>query len=245
MYYYDDANFSYLTFWDGREYEHESELRALQTLLTHKRFAKATDIGGGYGRLAPFLSRYVQEIVIIEPSYTQRDLSKNKLPANTTIQKGSAESTGLEAESCDLVVMVRVMHHLPNPQEAIAEIHRILKPDGVFVLEFANALNLKSRLRNWRRHQRVPHEPVPVPTTREESDVPFVNHHPQTVLALLRQEGFSIEKTLSVSNLRSPFLKTVVPRGILLALEHLLQRPLAALYFGPSIFVMARRKTHT
>ena len=39
--------------------------------------------------------------------------------------------TGLPHESLDVVLMYDVFHMLDNPQAVLAEMHRILKPDGI------------------------------------------------------------------------------------------------------------------
>jgi cyclopropane fatty-acyl-phospholipid synthase-like methyltransferase len=40
-----------------------------------------------------------------------------------------------------------VIEHLGNYRDLFRQVHRILKPGGLFVLTTANVLNLKSRLR--------------------------------------------------------------------------------------------------
>ncbi len=238
--YYDDPEFSYPDFWHGRDYEHGAELLALRALLGTRKFLSAVDIGGGFGRLVPFLFRHAQEVVLVEPSEIQRELAKQITSNRLTIKDGSASNTGLPDAYCDLAVMVRVMHHLPQPKESIAEVRRILKPGGYLVLEFANSLHAKSRLKRAVRFERVPLTPVRVNDSGDVS-VPFVNHHPRTVYNALTHHGFVIERMLSVSNIRSPLLKKFLSPSLLALLERIMQRPLARIHFGPSIFVLARR----
>jgi hypothetical protein len=47
---------------------------------------------------------------------------------------------------------------------------------------------------------------------------------------------------LSVSNLRQPALKRIMPERLMLAAEYVMQVPFAPLAFGPSLFFMARRQ---
>jgi hypothetical protein len=68
-----------------------------------------------------------------------------------------------------------------------------------------------------------------------------VNHNPRTVIKQLAHAGFKVKKTLSVSNLRSPVLKKIVPKSGMLALENLMQAPLAKTYFGPSTFFLIQK----
>ena len=237
---YDDPNFSYPGFWQGRKYEHEAELTALRALLGGKRFRLAADIGGGFGRLSSFLSQRSDAVVLVEPSVVQRRLAERQVPENVRVCAGSASQTGLPDGCCDLVAMVRVMHHLPDPKASIAEIRRILKPGGFLVLEFANSLHAKSRLKRVVRFGRTPLGPVRVGGSRK-TNVPFVNHHPKTVRSALVREGFIIEAVLSVSNLRSATLKKVLPVAVMLWIESATQHILGPLHFGPSVFVLARR----
>ncbi len=238
MHYYDDPAFSYPAFWADREYEHEAEVMAIQRLLGANRFDTAVDIGGGFGRLVECLSRYARRVIVVEPSEVQRKLIARFAP-RAVITNGDAAETNLPVKSCDLVVMVRVAHHLPNLQESLDEMYKILKPGGLLILEFANANNFKSELRHYLRLRRVPLTPIKVGT--QEIDIPFVNHHPTTIKKMLHQDGFVIQKILSVSNFRSPLLKKILPLSILLALEGSSQRLLGKVYFGPSIFILARR----
>jgi SAM-dependent methyltransferase len=76
---------------------------------------------------------------------------------------------------------------------------------------------------------------------RNSEEIPFVNHNPHTVIRQLEHAGMHVAHTLSVSNLRSVRLKKILPREIMLGAEKVLQRPLAAVYFGPSIFFLVRK----
>ena len=72
--------------------------------------------------------------------------------------------------------------------------------------------------------------------------LPFVNFHPDKIILMLQEANFEIVETRSVSNIRSTLMKRIVPKNILISLEKYLQKPLAYLSFGPSIFILARKK---
>lgn len=242
---YDDPSYSYEKYWQDRQYEHDSEVIAIHKFLKGKNFKTSADIGGGFGRLTSLLAEYSQKTLLIEPSKKQRLLTANHLAKHTKIAvlPGSIERTGLENSSLDLALVVRVMHHLPDPKKAFSELNRVIKPGGYLVLEFANSLNFKSRLHSLWTGQPI----LPSPIERRSNanirkqTIPFVNHHPETVLKYLKSYGFAPVETLSVSNFRFIFFKRYLPKKILLTLESTIQKTLSSLYFGPSIFILARR----
>jgi hypothetical protein len=123
------------------------------------------------------------------------------------------------------------------------ELARVLADDGYLVLEVANYAHGRNRLKHALRGKPLPVEPVDIrsETHRNKDTIPFVNHNPKTVIKQLAHAGLRVEKVLSVSNLRSPGLKKVLPRGLMLAVENVLQPTLAKTYFGPSVFFLVRK----
>ena len=60
--------------------------------------------------------------------------------------------------------------------------------------------------------------------------------------AVLKDNGFEVETVLSGSNLRSPRLKKVLGKNVLLGLEKVMQPLLAPVYFGPSIWLLLKKQ---
>jgi hypothetical protein len=100
-----------------------------------------------------------------------------------------------------------------------------------------------NRVRYLMRRTPIPLTPVDIRRERiaGEDGIPFVNHHPATVVGLLLATGLQLERMLSVSNLRHRVATRMVPRPALLAVERALQERLAPLYFGPSVFLLLRK----
>ena len=242
---YDDPKFSYLKYWDSRNYEHLSEIIAINRLVKSNKYHSSVDLGGGYGRLIPTLVQFSNRSILIEPSIKQRKIAQGILKnySGVEILPGNAQQTNLPDNSADLVLVVRVMHHLPDPDLAFQEIYRILTHEGVLLLEFANSINIKARIRSLLSGHPILLTPL---ERRSKSNIrlrtiPFVNHHPRTILRKLNKAGFTVTETFSVSNFRSPFLKKVIPLSILLFLEKISQKILSPFCFGPSIFILAHK----
>lgn len=242
---YNDPKHNYLKYWDGREYEHAAEELAISRMLKGKRFKKAVDVGGGYGRLSVYLRKFADEVTLAEPSQQQLDIAKEYLKDKPSVisKLAQAEALPFSDGEVDLVLVVRVLHHLPDPMPAFEEINRILKKDGYFLLEFANNAHFKNRLKHLAKFQKLPLDPVDIRSAENQrADViPFVNHNPKTIKKQLAQVGFKLEKVLSASNFRSTTLKKTLGKKTLLALEKATQKPLAHTYFGPSTVFLLRK----
>lgn len=242
---YNDPQHNYLHYWDGRDYENAAETIALRRLLKGKKFKHAVDIGGGYGRLCILLEEYADKVTLAEPSQQQLDIAEDFLKdhprtARTLMQ---VEDLHFKDGSVDLFTMVRVMHHLPDPKLPFDELARSLSDDGYIILEMANYTHFRNRVKHILKGKKLPETPVDIRSAQHQKadEIPFVNHNPNTVIKQLAQAGLQVEMTLSVSNLRSPGLKKVMPRSLMVSIERLLQKPLASSHFGPSIFFLVRK----
>lgn len=242
---YNDPKHNYLKYWTGREYEHAAEEVAIHKLLKGKHFKNAVDVGGGYGRLCVLLENYADHVTLAEPSQQQLDIAKEYLKDHSEVDRKLMQAADLKFEdgSVDLLTMVRVMHHLPDPSTEFAEIARVLSPDGIAIIEVANYLHMRNRLKHIARRERMPVKPVDIRSeaNKRADEIPFVNHNPYTVMRQLEHAGLHADSALSVSNLRSVRLKQLLPQSVMVGAEHVLQRPLAPIYFGPSIFFLVRK----
>ncbi len=243
---YDDPKYNYKDYWTGRDYEHAAEQMAITRLLKGERFKNAVDVGGGYGRLSKFLTKFADKVTLAEPSQQQLDIGKVYLKDTPQVERKLLQASDLKMAdgSVDLVLVVRVLHHLPDPAPEMQEIARVLKPGGTFILEFANDAHFLNRVRYGLHGKRVPKTPVDIRSEKNKNDkeLPFVNHHPKVILKILEDAGFELEAVLSGSNLRSPSLKKILGKKPLLAAEKVLQPLLAPLYFGPSIWFKLKKK---
>lgn len=241
---YNDPSHNYLRYWDGRDYEQAAEEIALHRLLKNKKFKKAIDVGGGYGRLSVVLKNYASQVFLCEPSKQQLDIAEQFLKGKPKVERVLTKGQVLPFDDgeIDLAMVIRVIHHIPDPADFFSEIARVVKDDGYFLIEFANYANFKNRLKHALKLKKLPSEPVDIRTDKT-SNIPFVNHNPKTVKKLLAHVGFGIEKVLSVSNFRSPTLKKFIPKKMLLGFEKALQQPLAKTYFGPSTVYLLRKRS--
>lgn len=239
---YNDTDYDYTKYWEGRDYENASEIMALVKLLP-KNGKRILDAGGGFGRLLPAYKDKFEEIVIFDQSSKLLSQAIEKAKSENVIIKTYEGDIYKLSEyrlgKFDCVIMIRVAHHLDDLPKAIKEISKIVISGGTFILEFANKLHAKSTVRNAAKLNFKYFKTDPI--SRASKDVTFLNFHPSFVEKLLKESNFKIEEKLSVSNFRVNAMKRTLPKDSLLILENLMQKPLSYLNFGPSIFVKSYR----
>lgn len=245
--YYDDENHNYQDFWLGRDYEHQAELLALNKLLGKKHYALAMDYGGGYGRISPVILEHADRLILVDASEKQLIMGREFLKEHSNVdyvRVDKKDTVPAEDNSIDLLVMVRVSHHLPKPSATFKDIYRALKPGGEAIIEIANEAHFINRLKYMKHLSNVPRESVPVGTNANgiKDNTPFYNHNPKTIAQLMKQNELIPVRKLSVSNLRHRLAKEHLSMGSMLAFEKLFQKTLTALDFGPSIFFLVKKR---
>ncbi|MGA9351276.1 MAG: class I SAM-dependent methyltransferase [Anaerolineae bacterium] len=225
-------------FWEsqGREYEDLAERIALRKLLPPAG-ARLLDIGAGFGRLVDLYDGY-RQVVLLDYSKSMLRQAQERLGRCGRYIYVVADLYGMPFVDSlfDTTVTVRVLHHVQNVPAAFQEIQRVLKPGGVYVLEYANKRHLKAILRYLLGRQSwSPFAPEPYELVELSYDF-----HPAWMKARLEEAGFAIGRELAVSSFRLPLLKRLISPRPLAALDGLLQGPTASLKLAPSVFLRAR-----
>ena len=224
-------------FWEGqgREYEDATERLALRRLLPSSG-RRIAEIGAGFGRLADLYLGY-EQIVLFDYSRTllQDAVQQWGQDPRFVFVAGNIYQLPLASGVLDTLVMVRVMHHLADVPQALAQLRRVVRPGHVAVLEYANKRNLKALLR-WMlgRQSWSPLSSEPVEFVALNFDF-----HPDWMAEQMARAGFRCQERLAVSHFRLPSLKRRVPAVKLAALDGLLFRPGGHFPLSPSVFVRA------
>ncbi len=226
------------SFWEqgNRAYEDAAEEIALKRLLPSGS-GHLLELGAGAGRNT-YRYRGFEHITLLDYSTTQLQRAIERLGMGEKYRYVAADVYRLPFMPgvFSAATMIRTLHHLSDPELALKQINECLVSGAAFILEFANKRNIKSILRYWFNKQEWN------PFNRESVEFAELNFnfHPERVREWLRQSGFKVEKQISVSYLRSGFLKRVVPLSIMRALEHLLQFTLSWAAYSPSVFLRSQ-----
>ncbi len=225
------------SFWDqgSRRYEDQVEAIALRRLLPSAG-QMLLEIGAGAGRNTPRYQGF-KRIVLLDYSRTQLRQAQERLGCNDQYYFVAADAYRLPFVPglFDVATMIRVLHHMVDAPQVIGQIAQVLKPKGIFILEFANKQNLKAILRYWQRRQAwSPFSLEPV----EFAPLNF-DFHPKTIRSWLQEAGFSVERQLTVSHYRIELLKRLTPLALLVAMDAMAQLTGDWWQLSPSVFLRA------
>ncbi|MBA4375764.1 MAG: hypothetical protein C0401_06280 [Anaerolinea sp.] len=223
------------SFWEkgGRAYEDACEAIALKRLLP-AHGEHLLELGAGAGRNTPRYMGY-DRITLLDYSRTQLEQAHSRLGDNPLYRYVAADVYHLPFVDgfFDGATMIRTLHHMADAPAALAQVRRVLRENATLVLEYANKRNLKSMLRYlFGKQSWSPYTPDPV----EYLPLNF-DFHPAAIRSWMKQAGFTIQHTITVSHFRLGFLKSAFPTGLLAWLDSLAGFTGNLWQFTPSVFL--------
>ena len=105
--------------------------------LVPKARGRVLEIGLGGGLNLPFYDAgAVEHLWALEPAEEMRRLAHDRIdesPISVEIIDAGAEAIPLESACADTVVSTYTLCTIPDPESALAEMRRVLRPDGVLL----------------------------------------------------------------------------------------------------------------
>lgn len=89
------------------------------------------DLGCGTGLSTRLWAAQCRRVIGIEPLDEMRSIATADIHLNVELRAGVAQDTGLPAEVADIATCSQSLHHM-EPTATFLEVHRILRPGGVF-----------------------------------------------------------------------------------------------------------------
>jgi ubiquinone/menaquinone biosynthesis C-methylase UbiE len=92
------------------------------------------EIGIGSGLNLPFYSSEVRSVVGVEPSLALQEMARKRAAGGRTkvdfLSQSAEDPLPLPDQSIDTIVMTWALCSIPNAPKALAQMKRVLKPDG-------------------------------------------------------------------------------------------------------------------
>jgi ubiquinone/menaquinone biosynthesis C-methylase UbiE/DNA-binding transcriptional ArsR family regulator len=90
------------------------------------------DLGCGTGQLTAALAPFVGRVIAVDASAAMLQAARKRLQGfeNVELRRGDLEALPIDDARLDAATLALVLHHLPEPGRALAEVARVLKPRG-------------------------------------------------------------------------------------------------------------------
>ena len=167
---------------------------------------RALDLGAGVGLLLPVIQQKFSRAHVVGVDRSEGMLALADPDASVAV--ADAANLGIQTAAFDLVVMVFMLYHLPDPGVGLAEARRVLRPGGVLGLTTWAGDMESPAVQVWNEeldaHGAVPGESLGRIALHELMD------SPEKVQGLLESAGF-----VSVSAAVQKFTHQIEPRDFI------------------------------
>jgi SAM-dependent methyltransferase len=137
-------------FFETGSREISSLTSAAEKLGLPKEHDLALDFGCGVGRLTRALALHYRNVVGLDISQSMLDRAAAlNPPANCQFRLNDSDSLPFPSQEFDLIYTALVLQHVPTQvsiRRYIAEFVRVLKPEGLLVMQVPNHVPLRRRL---------------------------------------------------------------------------------------------------
>jgi len=133
----------------GHDSQHAMRVASFHwALKRHARFlppkgARVLDVGTAGGAYLDAAVRFGYDAFGLEPSL---DLVQRGKKRGLQIEQGTINNHGFEPESFDMVSFWDVIEHIPNPRAALRETKKLLKPNGILLLNYPDIGTWQAKL---------------------------------------------------------------------------------------------------
>jgi ArsR family transcriptional regulator len=94
------------------------------------------DLGCGTGQVSAALAPFVTRVIGVDGSAAMLQAARKRLQPfeNVELRRGELESLPIDDERLDAATLMLVLHHVPEPDRALAEVARVVRPGGRVVV---------------------------------------------------------------------------------------------------------------
>ena len=109
--------------------------------------ARVLDAGAGEGEHSEIFEEHSVEYIPVDSKVGPEDWDYSQV-----IESDIADMRFLDDESIDLVLLIHVLEHIPDPDEVLPELHRVMKNDGSLFLSVPMMSSLHQEPHDYYRY---------------------------------------------------------------------------------------------
>ena len=90
------------------------------------------DLGCGTGEVSELIAPHVSKVIAVDGSSDMVQVARKRLKGlhQVDVRRGDMEALPIDDGQLDVAMVALVLHHVPDPARALAEIHRVVKRGG-------------------------------------------------------------------------------------------------------------------
>ncbi len=94
------------------------------------------DLGCGTGQVSEALAPFVSQVIAVDSSAAMLQAARKRLRdhRNVELRRGELEALPIDDSRLDAATVMLVLHHVPEPARALADVARALKPGGRLIM---------------------------------------------------------------------------------------------------------------
>jgi ArsR family transcriptional regulator len=94
------------------------------------------DLGCGTGQVAAALAPFVRRVIAVDASAAMLQAARKRLQGfdHVEVRRGDLEALPLDDRMLDAATLMLVLHHVPDPARALADVARVVRPGGRIML---------------------------------------------------------------------------------------------------------------
>ena len=94
------------------------------------------DLGCGTGQMTAALAPFVKHVIAVDASAAMLQAAKKRLLTfdNVELRRGDLEALPIDDRRIDAATLALVLHHLSEPERALADVARVLTPRGRVII---------------------------------------------------------------------------------------------------------------
>jgi 2-polyprenyl-3-methyl-5-hydroxy-6-metoxy-1,4-benzoquinol methylase len=161
--------------------------KLLKEFYTNFHGLRWLEVGAGLGNLSYVADKLGFEVSVTEIDYDAILFIKNSININECYH-GDIIDLNLKNNYYDVIVLHHVLEHIIELGKTIKTLHRILKPNGLFIITVPNLTNFGYKL-----HRILSFIIFQIPTILDGNEHTF-GFTPKTLSKILQDNGFEIKR---------------------------------------------------